>query len=258
MEFSSVHLSLAPQRSRAPPAGWSRWAWHCFQTWDHPHLWLSPGPRWSLLGGGADCTVRIRLGCSSSRWGNKVIMPRSRGVCLTDSGESCGNRKVGRMRLREGERRGVGKEEMEVGRCVGLSQLCAGVRDNLFSPIATPHHPPAPRFLSMIQFLSLSFPLLFSLQNISLPSPFYNVFLSVMPLLNLIVSCRIAVCLSRRGKALHYNSFLSFIFQFSNALPPTFPSHFHFLSQIHHDLLWLRYYAAKADYIEIEMVMSAI
>lgn len=44
--------SLVRLRSRAPPAGWSRWAWRCFQTWDRQHLWLSPGPLWSLWGGG--------------------------------------------------------------------------------------------------------------------------------------------------------------------------------------------------------------
>lgn len=87
--------SLAPQRSRAPPAGWSRWAWRCFRTWDHQHLWLSPGPLWSLWGGG---------GITQSELAQAAVPVDGeiKWLCHSPAGSVCLARGVAAVQIEEG------------------------------------------------------------------------------------------------------------------------------------------------------------
>lgn len=156
-------------------------------------------------------------------------MPQSRRVCLSDSGESGGNGKVEEWGLEEGcwQRRDGG------GALAALAfhNLGAGVRDNLSSPVATSHYPPAPRFSLFDSVLPLRLsPPSPSPDRIFCP-PLSSICFSLVPPLHLIFSS------------------LSFTHQWVGFLPPAAPlPHFNSLSQIHHDLWWVRYYAA-GDYI---------
>lgn len=114
---------------------------------------------------------------------------------------------------------------------LAFHNLGAGVRDNLSSPVATSHYPPAPRFSLFDSVLPLRLsPLL----------PPLTVSFALTSLASVSSLCPISIssfllCL------LHTNGWGFFL-----RLPPL--PHFYSLSQIHHDLWWVRYYAA-GDYI---------